>query len=65
MISVIALSIALIATLVIGHIERRELYRRIQSKDNKDYMLSTKPPKQPKSRHDEVLRRWRERGDND
>lgn len=54
----IALCVIIIIQIVSHCIERRDLYNRIQAKDYREYKQQS-PPKQPKTRHDEVLRHWR------
>lgn len=60
----IALCVVIAAIEIVHAIERRDLYNRIQSKDYKEYKASGVPPKRPESRHDQVLKKWRKKGDN-
>lgn len=54
---IIALCAVIVAIEVLHWLERRDLYNRIHAKDYREYKQDQ--PKQPMSKHDAVLRRWR------
>lgn len=60
LITVIALQWLIIAVMTfIQHIERKDLYNRIMSRDINDYRATGEAERKHISRHREVLTRWR------
>jgi hypothetical protein len=55
LIAIITLAVSLIATLIISHIERKDLYDRLMSKDVIEYKSIKETPNQLVSEPDETL----------
>ncbi len=65
MIMLVGLFLLVVAMLFIQHVERKDLYTRIMSKNLAEYNKSdNEAPIQPKSAHDRVLERWRKGRDS-
>ena len=59
---VIFLFLVIVVQNIIHHIERRDMYNRLMSKDLKEYKQSSTPPTNNiPSAHDRVLKNWKKK----